>query len=632
MSTFHSAKDMNFTGGNFSIVHGNQSNHYYVHSARSLERNHRVQPGEEWKEMMYQEYERIPLGRIKLKTLLGTVDTRERYTTATTRESLPEAERVAEIASIAYGAEESLPLLAIRYTGRDAKEVWSGSLANRYVAYLKESRDLHIELETEGPPWHSSEHLTILDTFPLSYSLKIRRFKLHLPELVSVQHFLEHNRHSVAARCYLHFHSMMWARPSVVPFPDGSSDELRSWALSAFTGSFRLDHFWFRPQIGALCYGPPGPDPYNHYLSPNMHLSRPCSVDNPLYPLNPLELPPLPFSRWNNSVFFDYVMYNVPSRQVVLDVSKINVRHGFGPAHREIRFWEEQLMTDKWTDASWEELVTMRVLKIPLSHRWSYSLSYGYLCGTYSHLVERMGNGALRYSFPQSLWYTSFTFEQVAGDGDCTREEEWLAQAGWIFSCLRVPRRGWPLTSIVTGFDLILTVGAPSSKQKGLDEHHGSPCYLFVLLPAQPVPDVETWLRGENLYYYSQDPEGGSVINEEERIFLGLPSLTSEIRVKYAHWDANAYDFMEQWQKAKGYDYTTTDYAESLGLTILEVIPQDENRFEDLVMGDDCRSEGLPSEILEKHEPMDVDCDPSADNEDQNGLLLEFIAMDVDSY
>ncbi|KAK1234167.1 assembly of actin patch protein [Marasmius sp. AFHP31] len=94
MSTFHSAKDMNFTGGNFSIVHGNQSNHYYVHSARSLERNHRVQPGEEWKEMMYQEYERIPLGRIKLlKTLLGTVDTRERYTTATTRESLPEAER-----------------------------------------------------------------------------------------------------------------------------------------------------------------------------------------------------------------------------------------------------------------------------------------------------------------------------------------------------------------------------------------------------------------------------------------------------------------------------------------------------------------------------------------------------------
>ncbi|KAK1231248.1 hypothetical protein PQX77_005632, partial [Marasmius sp. AFHP31] len=119
------------------------------------------------------------------------------------------------------------------------------------------------------------------------------------------------------------------------------------------------------------------------------------------------------------------------------------------------------------------------------------------------------------------------------------------------------------------------------------DEDFNPPCYLFVRPPPQSsdgAPDIETWLRGENLYYYSYDPEGGSAITEQECILLGLPSLISSFQMEYVHWDIEAYDFMEKWQRAKDFDYSTIDYAKSLGFPILEMtIPQDLGNFENLM-------------------------------------------------
>ncbi|KAL0057882.1 hypothetical protein AAF712_015467, partial [Marasmius tenuissimus] len=129
MSTFHCAGGMNITGGNFSDVHGNQINNYNshdLHFEHSIERNLiRFRPGEEWKEMLYNEYERIPLGKIKiLETLCRepVVSSWRRRITANLREDPPEAERVVETASILNGRKESPPLLTIRYTGRDAQK------------------------------------------------------------------------------------------------------------------------------------------------------------------------------------------------------------------------------------------------------------------------------------------------------------------------------------------------------------------------------------------------------------------------------------------------------------------------------------------------------------------------------
>ncbi|KAL0062303.1 hypothetical protein AAF712_010787 [Marasmius tenuissimus] len=132
MSMFHSARRTKIIGGNFSIVQGNQTNNSCSHLQSSERSLARIQPGEEWKEMLYEEYERISLGKIKiLETLCHqpVVAPRKRHIAANSwEEDNLEAERVVEIASIVDGKEESLPLLAVRYAGRDAKKVRSNWL------------------------------------------------------------------------------------------------------------------------------------------------------------------------------------------------------------------------------------------------------------------------------------------------------------------------------------------------------------------------------------------------------------------------------------------------------------------------------------------------------------------------
>ncbi|KAK1218202.1 hypothetical protein PQX77_019125 [Marasmius sp. AFHP31] len=165
--------------------------------------------------------------------------------------------------------------------------------------------------------------------------------------------------------------------------------------------------------------------------------------------------------------------------------------------------------------------------------------------------------------------------------------------------------------AIVEGIRLDLSSNAKKSFEAEHDdwnEDPDSPCYLFFPPPPKlpnGAPDIETWLCGESLYYYSYDPEGGSAITEQERIAFGLPSYTSKVRIQYVFWEADAYDFMEQWQKAKGFDYSMPDYAESLGFSILEGIPEDEVRFEDLIGA--CSEGKAPSSLLAHNQVTDMD-------------------------
>ncbi|KAK1219693.1 hypothetical protein PQX77_017588 [Marasmius sp. AFHP31] len=206
-----------------------------------------------------------------------------------------------------------------------------------------------------------------------------------------------------------------------------------------------------------------------------------------------------------------------------------------------------------------------------------------------------------RFPFSRQFWMAGFIFtERLTGDRISRREELWLSQAGWMFSRSGISRRDWescslylsshsPSFGIITGIELQLTTVDQRRpfELEDFDEDFDPPCYLFVRPPPKSsdgAPDIETWLRGENLYHYSYDPEGGSAITEQECILLGLPSLISSFQMEYVHWDIEAYDFMEKWQRAKGFDYSTIDYAKSLGFPILEMtIPQDLSNFENLM-------------------------------------------------
>ncbi|KAL0062313.1 hypothetical protein AAF712_010797 [Marasmius tenuissimus] len=236
-----------------------------------------------------------------------------------------------------------------------------------------------------------------------------------------------------------------------------------------------------------------------------------------------------------------------------------------------------------------------------------------------------MGGAGLRLLITHPIDFTPFFIHESQYH---IRQEEWLAQAGWIFGRLQVPREKWSSSAIVNGFTLQLssdTIRSFETEQNDWTvDPMGLPCYLFIPpVPELPngTPDIETWLRGENLYYYSRDPEGGSAITERERIALGLPSYTSEAYLDYVYWEADAYNFMEQWQKAKGFDYSTAEYAESLGFLIVEAIPEDELRFEDLIRA---HSEDVLTDDL-----MDVDSNIGNTGDHHDSPLSE-VNMDVD--
>ncbi|KAJ8079964.1 hypothetical protein PM082_016789 [Marasmius tenuissimus] len=592
MSVFHSEGHTYIRGGLFNLINGTQINHY--HSQSSSERRLvQIQPGEEWKEILYQEYEPIPSGRIKLlKTLHHEsrdppMDAwRRRYIKASEQEGRPEAERVVEIATIAdpNGRDESDPLLAVRYTGRDA-----------------------LKLFKEDCILFSHQRMTTMAQLRAFNDSRLIPAIIFNEELVSAYHFLKHNQFSVVARCYLHFHMVVW-----VLFRRASArNEYEFWRLLTASTDDLLDCFWFRPQTGTLCLGPPGPNLLSD-SSPNTHISLPL-LEPPVRRSSCLELPPLPFDACHDSTTLsNYIERNVPERSVVLEVSVIASHRGHGPFHRGIRHWKEELINDRWTP--WGELIPKRVLEIPF-HEWTHSLGNDFHGRTPS-AQDPTESSETRFPFSRRLRVVTFDFtEPLTEDRVSPREELWLTQAGWVFSRLRISRRDWASCSIVTGIELML-VSRELFEPEDSYEDLVPPYYLCVPPPPRlpdGAPDIETWLRGENLYYYSCDAEGGSAITEGERISLGLPAFTSEFYVKYAYWNTNAYDFMEQWQRAKGYDYSTIDYARSLGFPTLEVtIPQNRGRFEDLIDSPDAMEMDIDSGMNDQMDFTPIDHDSSS--------------------
>ncbi|KAF9257166.1 hypothetical protein L218DRAFT_843579, partial [Marasmius fiardii PR-910] len=85
-------------------------------------------------------------------------------------------------------------------------------------------------------------------------------------------------------------------------------------------------------------------------------------------------------------------------------------------------------------------------------------------------------------------------------------------------------------------------------------------------------PDINTWMSGRNLYYWSSDSDGESVMPENQCVSLGLPSFVPHVEYYTCTWNPGIYNLICEWQKAKGFDPTTADFARSLGYPVMDVI------------------------------------------------------------
>ncbi|KAF9263021.1 hypothetical protein L218DRAFT_866579 [Marasmius fiardii PR-910] len=163
------------------------------------------------------------------------------------------------------------------------------------------------------------------------------------------------------------------------------------------------------------------------------------------------------------------------------------------------------------------------------------------------------------------------------------RDRIWLSQAWSIFSMLNIPKDEWPDYSLA---DIIMLELKPlfsnhqGSKCDSIDpnkasNHLQSPCYLF-LYPVPELsdgsPDINTWMSGKNLYYWSSDSDGKSVMPESQCVSLELPSFVPNVEYLTWNWNPDIYESIWAWQEAKGFDPTMTYFTCSLGYPIMDVI------------------------------------------------------------
>ncbi|KAK1231252.1 hypothetical protein PQX77_005636 [Marasmius sp. AFHP31] len=223
-------------------------------------------------------------------------------------------------------------------------------------------------------------------------------------------------------------------------------------------------------------------------------------------------------------------------------------------------------------------------------------------------------------------------------------------KAARVFNVLGTPREEWESCALLMDRYISLRLYpdidhtyTPSDHSQCVDTQINAPeCYLFVLPPSQlpdTTPDIAAWRRApvESLYYWSLDPTGDSKMPEVQRTALGLPSFrqTIELQLQYAFcWKAEVYDLARQWQEAQGFDPTTTDFARSEGYPILEILPQNDDRFENCAEDDEV-SMLVDSKNESELERMDVDeCFEIGSS--SRGVLLprgqfeESSSMDVD--
>ncbi|KAF9254905.1 hypothetical protein L218DRAFT_847720, partial [Marasmius fiardii PR-910] len=76
-----------------------------------------------------------------------------------------------------------------------------------------------------------------------------------------------------------------------------------------------------------------------------------------------------------------------------------------------------------------------------------------------------------------------------------------------------------------------------------------------------------------HFYFWSHDPSGHDSLSPHMCRYLGLP-INLSVTLDYCQnsWPTKFYKALHNYQVARGFDPTTTDFAQSLGHPIFEII------------------------------------------------------------
>ncbi|ESK82880.1 hypothetical protein Moror_1387 [Moniliophthora roreri MCA 2997] len=158
--------------------------------------------------------------------------------------------------------------------------------------------------------------------------------------------------------------------------------------------------------------------------------------------------------------------------------------------------------------------------------------------------------------------------------------EGWLLQSLRIFDALDVTE-GKENFFVILPPNLVLrstehppTFSTLRNAKHLIKETTLKPVYLFLHPPTMISELVSHMQRAP--YFWSFDKTGQSQLSEEECEWWGLPVLMPDTRlpsrVQLRSWPTNIYTALQDWQKARGFDLTTSDWAQSMGYPEWEIV------------------------------------------------------------
>uniref|UniRef100_A0A0W0GBT1 Uncharacterized protein n=1 Tax=Moniliophthora roreri TaxID=221103 RepID=A0A0W0GBT1_MONRR len=209
---------------------------------------------------------------------------------------------------------------------------------------------------------------------------------------------------------------------------------------------------------------------------------------------------------------------------------------------------------------------------------------------------------------------TRFKFDPTHRGEVCLRAEygwwkfwgEWLSQSCRVFGSLDVTEEEEKF--FIIDPPILVIQSTPRLKYESfeasfnlrdgkppLEETEPPPIYLFLRPLPMTISEFMSW--GERRpYFWSLDETGQCEMSEEECKRSGLPLLTCPARwedssVQLRSWPTSTYTAFRDWQKARGFDPTTSDWARELGYPVLEIIG-DQGRFEEVGVQEEKRVGG----------------------------------------
>ncbi|ESK83570.1 hypothetical protein Moror_12083 [Moniliophthora roreri MCA 2997] len=466
---------------------------------------------------IWDEYQDIPTGKIYLKRSIGETVVKRAFRRGCSR---LEARCIISVARI-HGEDRDLEFLHVGYSGRDA-----------FKAFMLDFKQFsHVK------------NVNIAQLFGYNKSQSGVPALIFYDALIPVAHVFERNQFSSLLYTYFDY------QVSITGITDCEVD---------------FGELWIDPKTGALCRGP------YMQVSSNRNFWSFLSLQ----------------TYSDEESVLQYLAQTLPAHYIIRGLrwcSKITERE----------------VTDEEAASRLSSLhsVIYKSVSCEAIARWPGDVNSLYLglleVDSVPHAIRKskatFNNGTMRFTFTpwnihdfRWLWLHYGMCPQ--GDREILMDS-WLSQAYHVFNQFGIREDEYGEYSVLRGFWVMIVSDEEEHKvpQTNTYVQFNRPLYLFV----RPIPRCSdhkaiwnSWAE-KSKCFWSFDSSGLKEMSDDTRASLRLPSLKSIMGVWDHGWDCSAYDAMQKLSAFHGFDPMSTDFAQSLGFSIFEIVG-DDDRFHDL--------------------------------------------------